>query len=134
MHIDYRVFWTQKQGCSPEEYEDAFAPREPFTGEVEQFRCAVCDGATETSFSGLWADILAQAYVAENDNLAEHRATWSKTLSGKELPWYAEQKLSDGAFAAISGLEISERTTRSGVRQIRWSARSLGDCCVFQVR
>lgn len=134
MRIDYRVFWAQKQGCSPEEYEDAFAPKEPFIGEVERFRCAVCDGATETSFSGLWADILARAYVSADDNLAEQRATWSKALSGKELPWYAEQKVAMGAFAAVTGLEIRERTTKSGVRQIRWSARSVGDCCVFQVR
>jgi hypothetical protein len=134
MRVEYRVFWAQKRGCSPDEYEDAFSPKEPFTGEVERFRCSVCDGATETSFSGLWADILAQAYVAENNNLSEHRASWSKTLAGKELPWYAEQKVAMGAFAAVTGLDICEKVTKSGVRQIRWSARSLGDCCVFQVR
>ncbi len=129
MRVDYRVFWLQKEGCSAPEYEDAFAPGEPFCLETKEFRCAVADGATETSFSGQWADILARGYVDEVDSLEDLREQWKNALAGKELPWYAEQKMEEGAFAALVGLTVTDTG-----KSLEWAAQALGDCTVIHVR
>ncbi|HTD76146.1 MAG TPA: hypothetical protein VK898_00820, partial [Chloroflexota bacterium] len=46
------------------------------------------------------------------------------------LPWYAEEKLRQGAYAALLGVTFSARPGNS----LRWSALAVGDCCLFQVR
>ena len=52
-----REGWLPKDGNGPEEYEDAFRSL------PEQGRFAVADGATETSFSGIWAAALVAAFA-----------------------------------------------------------------------
>jgi hypothetical protein len=49
------------------------------------------------------------------------------------LPWYAEEKLSYGAFAAFAGLELLEKRSGAGSERI-WRATAAGDSCVIQVR
>lgn len=129
MKLSYRVFWLPKSGLSTDEYEDAFAPSEAADTDVNEFRCAVSDGATETSFSGLWAKLLCQAYVEQNFDLIALQDKWLKSVSGKDLPWYAEEKLESGAFATIVGLDI-----REDKKGLSWSARALGDSCLFHIR
>lgn len=130
MKISYRVFWTPKAGLSTDEYEDAFAPDAQFErSDLSEFRCAVADGATETSFSGLWANILCKAYLEKDFDLEELQKGWLEKVSGKDLPWYAEEKLASGAFATIVGLNLHE--DKNG---LSWSVRALGDSCFFQVR
>ncbi|MBX9570646.1 MAG: protein phosphatase 2C domain-containing protein [Candidatus Obscuribacterales bacterium] len=143
MKICYRVFWLPKRGSSIEEYEDAFAPGaadgmlEDSNNELEskQFKCAVADGATETSFSGLWARILCKSYIdgelkiSDNEILGQLQRQWFAEVSGRQLPWYAEEKLASGAFATIAGLTISEEK-----KQWSWSVTALGDSCFFQIR
>lgn len=129
MKISYRVFWTPKAGCSTEEYEDAFAPEESGElGELSEFRCAVADGATETSFSGLWANILCKAYLEKDFDIEDLQKHWLEKVSGKELPWYAEEKLESGAFATIVGFSIHEEK-----KGLSWSVRALGDSCFFHI-
>ncbi len=129
MRVSYRVFWLQKAGISADEYEDAYAPESAPDQELNEFRCAVADGATETSFSGLWAKMLCDAYTEKKFDLIELQAEWLKSVSSKELPWYAEQKLESGAFATILGLDIREEN-----KELHWSARALGDSCLFHIR
>jgi hypothetical protein len=129
MKLSYRVFWLPKAGLSIEEYEDAFAPEQAPETDLQEFRCAVSDGATETSFSGLWARILCKAYNDKNFDLTRLQAEWLKEVSGKELPWYAEQKLESGAFASIVGFCLQEE--QDG---LCWSVRALGDSCLFHLR
>jgi hypothetical protein len=129
MKVSYRVFWLPKAGLSAEEYEDAFAPETAPEAELSEFRCAVSDGATETSFSGLWAKILCKAYNDKNFDIEKLQAEWLKAVSGQNLPWYAEQKLESGAYAAIVGLCL--RKEKNG---LSWSARALGDSCLFHLR
>lgn len=128
MQISYRTGWLQKNGCSPDEYEDAFAPRESVTQSVTEFRCAVADGATETSFSGLWAKILCDAYVAGQTSLEELQKQWLDQVSAKELPWYAEQKLESGAYAAFVCLSVQQTE-----QEILWKAKAIGDSCLFHI-
>jgi hypothetical protein len=54
------------------------------------------------------------------------RHEWNDQVHGKSLAWYAEQKVSSGAFAALVGLTIAEDGT--------WKAEAIGDSCLMQVR
>lgn len=132
MLVSCEAFWLQKAGVEPEEFEDAYFPKEPTRTECERFRCAVADGATETSFAALWAQLLVESYVRGELDLAPLQETWGKHVSGLKLPWYAEEKARSGAFAAIVGLSLSQPQpeTDSGT----WECRALGDSCLFQTR
>ena len=137
MPIKIEPFWLPKHGLTPDEYEDAFWP--PGVLVVSDFpvRVAVADGATETTFSGLWARLLVEAYNdAKSDpslleTLAPLQARWLKEATAKPLPWYAEAKLEQGAFAALVGITLS--ATQGNTRG-EWAAYAVGDSCVFQLR
>src|SRR5690242_8121771 len=98
MRTRLRVFWQPKAGNSAAEYEDACWPRE--SGDRSGVtHLAVADGATETSFSGLWARLLVKAYgrglLAEatwDEDLSKIRRVWQRAVGQKPLPWYAEEK------------------------------------------
>jgi hypothetical protein len=125
--MSWQAFSLPKRDHSAQEYEDAFA------GDGRGGRFAVADGASESSFSGLWARLLAKRFVKKPpepitgwaDWLPAVQQRWSKELNGKELPWYAEDKFEQGAFATFLGLAVGE----SG-----WRAVAVGDSCLFQVR
>ncbi len=117
------AFHAPKKGNTSEEYEDAFA------GDPAQGRFAVTDGASESAFAGAWAGIVAQAYVRTPGSwsgwLPDARKLWRSQVQGRELPWYAETKFHEGAFAATLGLIFHPD---------HWRAEAIGDCCLFQIR
>lgn len=162
--IHWRSFSIPKWGNRPEENEDAcwhwqagpFNARHPgpdlhtFIGEPG-FACALADGATRTSFSGLWARLLVdeslQRFSAPQKTVGQNRfgqfdladvtsaaqARWAGELAGMQLPWHAEEKVRQGAFATLLwfGLCYAGRTARAGGA---WQAVAVGDTCLFQVR
>jgi hypothetical protein len=139
MRTNVQVYWQPKAGNSPAEYEDACWPRQAgeFPGSMH---AAVADGATETSFSGLWARLLVSAYgrgrLAEatwNEDLNRIRRVWQRAVGQKPLPWYAEEKLRLGAFAALTGLTLYPPTDGDGSGG-EFQALSIGDSCLFQWR
>ena len=152
MRVRARAFWAPKAGNSAEEYEDAFwweygriatRPYPPGDDGRDTFRCAVADGATETSFSGLWADLLARGFCKgrlDPDALAAGlprlQRVWRRLVGSRPLPWYAEEKARSGAFAAVAGLTLLPTTAGVGEELPggRWQALALGDSCLFQVR
>lgn len=135
MRIAFNTFWLQKAGNQIEEYEDAYAPISLDEGEYPEFLCAVADGATETSFSGLWAKILVDAFVEkrfshfDQGSIQELSHSWRSQIAerthGKPLSWYAEEKLRNGAYASLMGLHIKQDGW--------WSAVCVGDSCLFQL-
>jgi hypothetical protein len=135
MALPHPPAWTvrhaPKRGHSAAEYEDAWAA----SPEVGRF--AVADGASEASYSGLWARLLAEAFVAARrpwdgfDWLAEPRRRWSTEVDGLELSWYAEMKREQGAFATLLGLAV--RPPRRG-EPGRWRALAVGDSCLIRMR
>jgi hypothetical protein len=126
MHLHCTALWLPKEGNTIEEYEDAVFPDETTSDSAaELFKCAVADGATETSFANLWAKLLVRGYTEDFD-LPSMRQEWNDQVHGKDLPWYAEQKVVSGAFAALVGLTISEDGT--------WKSEAIGDSCLLQVR
>jgi len=52
-------------------------------------------------------------------------------VSQKPLPWYAEEKLRQGAFSSLLGLTIQGG---QGAEPGRWDALAIGDSCLFQIR
>jgi hypothetical protein len=132
MRTSLRIFWTPKRGNTSEEYEDAFWPSEPLDLHSKLLRFAIADGATETSFAGSWAQILTRAYCRDRlsqkkirKSLPRLQEEWHSSIGKQSLPWYAEQKLTQGAFATLLGLTVLD-----GV----WESTSIGDSCLFQLR
>src|SRR5262245_15593907 len=136
-----QVCWLPKRGNSAAEYEDAYTLVDGQTqGGV--FRCAVADGATEASYSRQWARALVRAFGAGTlgaatfvDDVERLRATWQRAFERHSrrhpMPWYAEQKASLGAFAALVSLELrDDPATGKSV----WSAFAVGDCNLFLLR
>lgn len=133
MHISCQTFWLPKHGSSDDEYEDAFCPKGDIAQDKRVFRCAVADGATETSFSGLWAQLLTNAYVDEDIDLNLLANTWKLQTTKVDQPWYVEEKRASGAFAALVGLTIKaskDKREHSGT----WESTAVGDSCLFQIR
>ncbi|MBW7886469.1 MAG: protein phosphatase 2C domain-containing protein [Caldilineaceae bacterium] len=132
-----RIFWLPKAGNQEHEYEDACWPVRSLLTARPAIYCAVADGATETSFSGLWARQLVQRYgagelAAENllEALAPEQSRWLETVQRRPLPWYAEEKVRSGAFAALLGVQFEQAAEAA----VRWSALAVGDCNLVQVR
>src|SRR5437879_1758144 len=111
----WHTFHLPKRGHSPKEYEDAFA------GDLNAGRFAVADGASESSFASAWAQILVRAYVSKPGPwpkwLPAARKRWRSRLNQVDLPWYAQTKLEEGAYAALLGVHIEGKT---------WHAEAVG--------
>lgn len=135
------AFKLPKEGSTAEEYEDAYFPRKDRLYPIgKSRRFAIADGATETSFSGIWARLLVCGFVRRTLNmpltqeqLRPLQEQWKRKVGGKTLPWYAEEKMLYGAFAALLGLEFSEVHGEAGPIR-NWQATAAGDCCLVQVR
>ncbi|WP_158617599.1 hypothetical protein [Corallococcus sp. CA049B] len=138
VEINEEVFWVQKAGSSVAEYEDSFSSKAPARKTGESFRFAISDGATESSFSGVWARLLVSLFSESNDTmdvpslLASARPLWAAEVGRKELPWYAAVKAQDGAFASFLSLHL--RNGRDGQEHSAWRAQAVGDSCLVQVR
>lgn len=140
MHATIRAYWFPKAGNGASDYEDAFWPRKPHDQTSPTIRLAVGDGATETSFSALWARLLVRSYglghLSPEDlsgRLPALQGRWLRLVGKEPLPWYAEAKLRDGAFSSLMGLTIEDDPGEDG-SQGRWEAMAVGDSCLFQVR
>jgi hypothetical protein len=125
------AFSCQKAGNARTEYEDAWAIR----GSDSPTRCrvAVADGATESSFSALWAALLVENFVRGRSHgpdflkgLGAIRRLWWRKIRSRPLPWYAAEKVRRGAYAAFVGVSLN--AVNRG-----WRAVAIGDCCLFHV-
>jgi hypothetical protein len=132
VNLRWQAFRLSKRGNSAAEYEDAYAA-EPAAG-----RFAVADGASEASFAGVWARDLVEGFVGATgrswrnlDWLPGPRQRWAEEVDALALPWYAEDKREQGAFATFLGLALfSLRPGEAG----RWTALAVGDTCLFHTR
>lgn len=139
MRTSVQVFTAPKAGNSAAEYEDAHWPRQ--AGDASGVvHLAVADGATETSFSGMWARLLVKSHghgrlpeATWNEELNRIRRVWQRALGQKPLPWYAEEKLRLGAFSSLAGLTLIPSANPKN-RFGEFAALVIGDSCLFQVR
>jgi hypothetical protein len=129
--LRYLALHLPKQGHSEEEYEDALAAN-PSRG-----RFAVADGASESAFARLWAQLLTDHFLAARRSrrlsewVEDARRHWSAQVMGLDLPWYAEMKREEGAFATLLGVSFHRPTAG---RPWRFRAVAVGDSCLLQVR
>jgi hypothetical protein len=116
-----------KSGSGADEYEDASASN------LALNRFAVADGATESSYAGLWARMLVEEFVSTPSRepgswatwLPQVQARWELAVGHRPLPWYAEIKWQQGAFATFLGLVLQPP---------HWEALAVGDSCLFHIR
>lgn len=139
------TFCLPKKGNSTDEYEDAYA--------YSTHRFAIADGATESSYAERWAQGMVKQFVGSPprhirvnpvplaDWLVPLQKEWQRSIPWDRLPWYAEEKARNGAFATFLGVEITPTPTRFKLldvfrtrRGIRWHAIAVGDSCLFQIR
>ena len=136
-----RCAWLPKAGRSAEEYEDAFRPC--IAGAYPlglELRCAVADGATESSFARLWARQLVRVYcngatplhdaAGFRQKVEQQCARWMHYVFAKPLAWNFQAKAQRGAFATLAGILLTRGEDGAG----RWDAWSVGDSCLFQLR
>jgi hypothetical protein len=57
---------------------------------------------------------------------------WHTKVQRRPLPWYAEEKVRSGAFAALVGLVLVDSAESGGPGQ--WRAIALGDSCLVHMR
>jgi hypothetical protein len=129
--IPWHALHLAKRGHGADEYEDAFA------ADSEAGRFAVADAASECSFGALWARLLVEGFirgmpraVQTADWLRPLQERWAAEVDGRPLPWYAEMKRDQGAFATVLGLVVRSSPKKGRV----WRAVAVGDSCLFQVR
>ncbi len=123
----WQALFLAKGSHEADEYEDAFA------GDSSTGRFALADGASESSFAGPWAKALVEAFVAQPLPSGVHwvewldpiRRAWMDKTANLSLPWYAEAKAEQGAFATFLGVLVRERS---------WRVVAIGDTCLFHLR
>jgi len=127
----HRCLQLPKHGNSAEEFEDAFACNE------QAGKFAIADGASESICAGEWARLLCEAYVAGTSNGAEigswlpgAQKRWRKLVADQPADWHVQEKLRDGAFSTLLGIQIETTGESAG----RWRALAIGDSCLFLVR
>lgn len=140
MKVYFDALRTQKAGNAYSEYEDAFWPPQTHRSlDQKVVRIAAADGATDGIFSGLWARLLVRSYGRDQLNYQDLPAkllklghVWRKIVKRWPMPWYVEERIRSGAFAAFIGVELTQTddSALSGV----WSALACGDSCFFQLR
>src|SRR5438067_1583543 len=119
-----QVFSLPKRGNDASENEDAYAHS------IAHGRFAVADGATESSFAALWAQLLVDEFVKPGTPadwagwLPPLQARWAAEIDQQPLPWYAETKVQQGAFATFLGVVIEPDC---------WRAVAVGDSCMFHL-
>ncbi len=139
-------FYIQKPGNDLADYEDAFdfhakTRRSQNHLEGPVLRFALADGATVSSFTQLWAKMVASAYAHAHLNstldlgqgvqaLSGH---WHKQIHRGTLPWYAQAGAGRGALTTLLGLEIRAGESMGGSPNI-WDTIAVGDTCLFHIR
>jgi hypothetical protein len=137
VQIESECFSLQKAGNRKDEYEDAFNSNIFVHKDTAYYRFAIADGASESSFADIWADLLASGYCNGKFNgkhiyksIAKLSKAWKRKLNAKDLPWYAQEKLNSGAFSTLAG--ITFRLTDAS--SVAFDAVAIGDSCIFQIR
>jgi hypothetical protein len=130
-----------KFSYSEKEYEDAFSKGNLLDQVKDKCRFAVADGATESSYAREWAKLLVQSYGKKSfSNMLDFQVQvgqigkrFQKKILSKSLSWFAEEKARMGAFSTFLGLELNYPIDSSNDAG-KWSAISVGDSCLFQIR
>ena len=110
----------------PEANEDKFAFSE------DGRRLALCDGASESFNSKLWADLLARKFIADPkvnpEWVASAFAEYSATHDFPSMSWSKQAAFERGSFATLIGVEEFEEHQAVEILAIGDSITMLVDC------
>lgn len=145
LSIQITTFFMQKLGNKPNEYEDSFC------FDLEKRKFGIADGASESCFAKMWANLLTEFFVKSDLSLFSLKGSLgymakealrsflftaqeelNKRIDWETLPWYVEEKARRGEFATFLGFEVKKEYSK-GRKSYRWRAISVGDCCLFHV-
>ncbi len=140
MPLAHRIFTLAKDAEHPEENQDACRV-DPRRGVA-----AVADGVSASLFARRWAELLAEAAVADlpdpdrpapfADWLDRLRRAWAGEIDQESLTWFQKPKMKQGAFSTLLWMWLEEPPTEAtdvdDSRRLR--VVSIGDCCLFHVR
>ena len=121
MTTDLATFGFPAAATAPKEYEDAFA------ADAEAGRFALADGATESSFAALWAQLLVNDFV---QNAACDIDNWKASLSALQEQWYASVRRPSHSRGTSRPSWSRERLRRSWASRwcaARWHSSLGGD-------
>jgi hypothetical protein len=131
---------VSKDGNDSSEYEDASCIQTVKDEAAIKIYAAVADGATDSSFAGEWAKMLVRAFskgtIATIEDLKSQieqvSKRWLHVVNRKPMPWYAEERIKQGAFATLCGITLvaPEENVLIGTYKVM----AVGDSCMFQVR
>lgn len=133
-------YYLPKRGSQASEYEDAFFPNcNSFEGYT--FRVAIADGATESSYSDLWARKLVETYVKQpfvtssdfRQRITQIGNELTAYVNTLDLPWFAEEKVQRGAFSTLLGLTLNAPSSDWATKG-SWKVTAVGDSCLFILR
>ena len=137
LDIEWMVFSIPKYGNFNYENEDAVWPSSDYKRRKNRrcFRCAVSDGATQSSFSNYWANLLVQRAQQSSQRrlkteICKAQKSWKEYIALRDLPWHAEIKVRKGAHATLLWLQIDKFKKKTGGK---WKALAIGDTCLFQI-
>jgi hypothetical protein len=146
MKLVWKTFSICKDGNREDENEDAVYPQllNGTSLNVDQFSCAMADGATTSSFSKLWATLLVKESSTSHNlqqdfaqTLNSARTIWKNELSQKDLSWPAAIKVRQGSFATLLWFHIWHKKglflSANGTAERSWTAKAVGDTCLFHV-
>ncbi len=149
--VGYRAFRLPRQGYNLEECQDALA------GDGERGRFAIADGAAESPYAALWAQLLVEEFVRQKERwprwsnwLPSLQERWSAQVTVHER-WAAHVKKVSGTVSETApdtflqadvpwylepGLAQGAFATFLGlaIEDNNWYALAVGDSCLFQVR
>jgi hypothetical protein len=131
----FRYISIAKIGNSDYENEDSILVPHFHTNPSDSLiRFAISDGATESSFSKEWSNILAGGYLEMSFEPPELTNTintladsWLSKTSVFDLPWFAQEKWQNGAFATFLGITLS-------LTHQNYESVAIGDCTLFHLR
>lgn len=141
--ISAKVFLgsIQKFGNGEDENEDALAFHQTWHKQrLAKLRFAIADGATQSSFSQLWANLLVSdpiiriftPSINKTGLLISNSYTkWNSEIEKIELPWFAKEKASKGAFSSFLWMSINFYDQN---KYANLTAIGIGDCELLIVR
>ena len=123
-------FILPKENHTADECEDTFAY------EVDgNLRCAVADGASNSSYSATWGKLLVNDYIVSGGNTLVERmgslqARWHAGIQWDDLKFPFREKAMEGDHSTLLGISFYPCGHDHGT----WEAIAIGDSCLFQVR
>lgn len=140
MLLQYKLFEVRKAGEETSDDYGRISLTENEGTKKQKLIAAVSDGATTSSYSNIWANLLVDAFIEKPylhskellDNVSTLSERWWKDVRQKDLPWYAEEKLAQGSFATFIGMKLNHAPGNPSTT--RYTIIAVGDSCFFHIR